>query len=99
MSAEINESNEGLLSRSSRRKNLKSRRDLINDEKLEIMLRNSIKSLIKHKFHEFKKKMASQDPTTLKNRVKMLDMGLHHLTRDEGSQLNSDQQLRTKSIS
>lgn len=54
----------------------------ITDEKLEIKLRNSVKSLINRKFFEYKKNMMT-DPACLKNTIKMLSEGNFKLTKDE----------------
>ena len=53
---------------------LKAEREITEDQ-LEIKLRNSIKSLIQRKFYEYNKNK-SVNPQSLKNRVKMIELGL-----------------------
>ena len=62
---------------------LKAERE-INDEVLELRLRNSIKQLIMRKFYDFKLSYRI-DPQGLKNRVKMLQNGRYNLTPSEGA--------------
>ena len=52
---------------------LKAEREITEDQ-LEIKLRNSIKSLIQRKFYEYNKNK-SVNPQSLKNRIKMLELG------------------------
>ena len=47
----------------------------ITEDQLEIKLRNSVKSLIQRKFYEYNKNK-SVNPQSLKNRVKMIELGL-----------------------
>ena len=46
----------------------------MSDEQLELRLRDSIKSHINRQFYEFKKNR-KMDPASLKNRIRMLELG------------------------
>ena len=54
----------------------------MTEDQLEIRLRNSIKSMINRKFHEYQVNKGT-NPVSLRNRVKMLEHGLHHLRSNE----------------
>ena len=54
----------------------------MTEDQLEIKLRHNVKSMINRKWHEYKTNK-SKDPGTLRNRIKMLESGLHDLRSNE----------------
>ena len=53
---------------------MKAQNTMMTDDKLEVRLRDNIKSHINRQFFEFKKNR-KLDPASLKNRIRMLELG------------------------